>query len=304
MRSFLNFITEARKSGYDDEHAITHLWNSTVNHPNAKKLFSGDHNNISDEIEKAKNDPSHPLHHSNAPKDGYTGGRENHEAYYNELHHAAATVHSLGNHPVFKKSRLNKERAEVTGSARGSLSSTWKSHKAKNTTSKADVKIGEHGISVKKGDSQLMSAQPEEFGATYEHAANEHMKTHPNFTAEHKKKVMERVAKVKDNLAKMSSAKREDQHKLRDEAQQHIKDIHDEHPGLLSHVVHEASTGHGKFGQGATGTARFLVTSTKGGAHIHDTETQKQPISTKIPRVALPKGKSRPGNVKLDYKAK
>lgn len=321
MLSFKTFITEARAGGYDDEHALVHLWNNVTSHPEAKKMISHpDAGLIQQEIEKAKKDPKHPLNAARAPAAGFTGGNtENHEAYYKELHHAASTVHALANHPTLKKAALAGAQAEVTGaSSKGKLSDLWKKHGAGNATSKADIKINHktktgttsYPVSLKKGDAQLMSAQPEEFGATYEHAFNEHMKQNPQLTQKHKKKVMDRVEKIKTNLRAMKTAPREEHHALAAEAQAHLDAIHKDHPDLLKHVAYEASTGHGKFGHGQEGTARLLVTSLPDGAHIHDTETNNEPIVTKHPRIGLPKNSSdpkkprRPGVMRLDYIAK
>ena len=302
-------IIEAKGSGYDDEHATVSVWNHVIGHKNEKKLIKSA-DAIHHEIDSAKKDSKHPLNFKNA-KEGFTGGKkpEHESSYYNELHHAAETVHSLANHPGFKDSVKAKARAKVAGASRGKLSDTWKNAGAKNATSKADIEIGNRGeshhksISLKKGDSQLMSAQPEELHATYEHATNEHMKSDKKFTAKHKEQVMKYVKKIKEHLSSMAGAKPEKQREHRDKAQALVNKIHDEHPNLLSHVHHEASTGHGKFGHGQEGSARYLVTSTPKGAHVHDTETNHEPIVAGRPRIALPKGSGRPGNAKIDYKA-
>lgn len=307
-------LTEATKSGFSDEHALANLWNHAVNHKESSKLLSKpDH--LHNEIEKAKKDKNHPLNFNNA-QEGFTGGKkpEHQEAYYKELHHAADAIHGLANHPSFKEAVKQKYKARVTGAEAGQLSNTWKKSGAKNTTSKADV-IFEHPskpkeknipVSLKKGDSQLMSAEANELHATYSHAVSEHANVNKKFTPQHQKKVMDRIKKVANNLNAMkNTGDKDEQRRLRDEAQAHIDAIHKEHPGLLSHVAHEAATGHGKFGHGQTGTARVLVTTIAGKQpHIHDTETQNQPIEIGAPRVALPKGENRPGNVKLDYKTK
>ena len=312
-------LAEASRSGYSDEHALAGLWNHAVNHKDSAKLLSNpDH--LHTEIEKAKKDKNHPLNFANA-QHGFTGGKkpEHTDAYYKELHHAADAVHGLANHPSFKQAVKQKYKARVTGAEAGKLSDTWKKSGAKNTTSKADV-VFQHPsnpegknipVSLKKGDSQLMSAEANELHATYSHAVAEHAKVNQKFTPQHQKKVMDRIKKVADNLNAMKNTNdKDEQRRLRDEAQDHINAIHKEHPGLLSHVAHEAATGHGKFGHGQTGTARVLVTTVAGKPpHVHDTETQHHPIEIGVPRVALPKGKtasgqSRPGNVKLDYKAK
>lgn len=312
MLSFKSYIVEAHGSGYSDEHALANAWNHAVSHPNASHLLSNS-SHLHDEIEKAKSDTNHPLNFANQ-KDGFTGGKkpEHEDAYYSELHHAADAVHGIANHPSFKNAVKNKLQAKVSGASKGKLSDNWKKSGATNTTSKADVVIGggqgeeKHGVSLKKGDAQLMSAEPNEFHATYSHAVEQHQSQNKDFTDEHKKSVMDRVSKIQSNLNAMkTTTDKSEQRRLRDEAQGHINSIHSEHPSLLHHVAFEASTGHGKFGQGGEGTARHLVTTIAGSApHVHDTETGHQPIEVGTPRVALPKGKNRPGNVKLDYKTK
>lgn len=308
--AFIEYLNEARGSGYDDEHATAHLWNSITSHKNAKKLLG--HKNadaIKNEIEKAREDENHPLHHSNAPQKGFTGGNVNHDAYYSELMHAANTVHAIANHPSFENAVKRKLKASVAGAARGKVSPLWIQNGAKNATSKADIVIGSkeegehHTISLKKGDSQLMSAQPEEFVATYDHATNEHMKTNPKFTEQHKKKIMGAIREVAKHMQKMNGKTPAKQTVLKNEAQEVVDAIHSAHPGLLKHVHFEAATGHGKFGYEGEGTARHLVTSTPDGAHVHDTITGHEPIIAGVPRIALPKGSGRPGNAKIDYKA-
>lgn len=304
MLTFLNFLLEAKGSGYDDEHATANLWNHATENPGTAK--SPEH--LKAEIEKARKDKKHPLNFHNQ-SEGFTGGKkpEHEEAYYNELHHAAHTVHALSNHPSLKAAFKNKAKASVAGATKGKLTDKWKKSGATNSTSKADIVISNknhhHPISLKKGDSQLMSAQGSEFAATYDHATDEHMKVNKKFTAAHKKKVMDGISQVNEHLSAMSGAAPEQQRKHRDAAQKIIDGIHSQHPDLLSHVHHEAATGEGKFGgKGSAGSARVLVTSTPNGAHVHDVETKKDPIIAGHPRVALPKGSGRPGNVKVDYR--
>jgi len=318
MLTFLNFITEsAAKSGYNDEHAFTHVWNHMVKHG-----LTHDKDAMNSELEKAKTDPTHDLHHSKIPSDGFKGSKKSKifkkspeaiQDYHRELSDAVHTVHAIAQRPSFKKAISQKYQARVTGKETGKLSDTWKNSGAKNKTSKADTVLfnpknpeEKMSISLKKGDSQLMSAEPNEFHATYSHALAEHAKSDRGFTAQHHRQVMSHVEKIQSNLNAMQRTNdRTELHRLRDEAQQHLDDIHDKHPGLLQHVAHEASTGHGKFGHGETGTATHLITTIAGQApHIHDTETNKQPIEVGIPRIALPKGSNRPGNVKLDYRTK
>jgi len=293
------YLEEAKGSGYDDEHALKHVWNHT----------SGTNKDATKEVEKAKHDKKHPLHFDNAKHEGFVGGhkKEEHKAsYYRELEHAAKAVESMKKHPTFKKSHEAGDKADVQGASRGALSDTWHKHGAKNATSKEDIRIGKHRISLKKGDSQLMSAEAAETKATYHHATSEAVK-HGHMTHKDAEEVHAKIHKVAKHLEDMKHAKSDKELNAHKEAaQKHINEIHHKHPKLLHHVSHEASTGHGKFGgEGANGTARHLITTTKhGDVHVHDTKTHKDPIEVGIPRVAKPKGRGRPGTLKLDYRPK
>jgi hypothetical protein len=342
--SFSEFLTEAAaKSGYSDEHATAKLWNHIVSHPNAATILSHpDHSEVLEEIEKAKKDPKHPLNIKNTSKDGFVGGKVNEKGYYDELKAAATTVHGLANHPRFAKAVKNKAQIRVTGNTPGKLTDTWNKNGAKNATSKADLVIEDknerHGISLKKGDAQLASAEPNEMLATYDHATNKHMaEKDSEFTEEHKKDVVKKMRQVGEHMTAMKGTALRDEvlkkakangEKLEDDEvlkrvtakqKEHLKKgqeilngIHRDHPGLIKHISFEAATGHGKFGEEQEGSANVLVTSTPDGPHIHDTDTSKEPIEIGAPRLALPKStysrskgtwSNRPGNFKLDYKA-
>jgi hypothetical protein len=332
-------VEASKKSGYNDEHAMAHLWNSIVGHPRQSQLIGHqDSSKIHEEIEKAKNDPLHPLHHNNAPSAGYTGGVVNPEAYYKELHDAADTMHALANHPAFANAIKNGARARVTGAEPGQLSDTWKKNGGKNKTSKADVVIGGDGdkggkltLSLKKGDSQLMSGESAETRATYDHASNRLMQENPEFKNEHKTGVMNRINEITSHMDSMVPSRilenatasgmkipqekvdeyiRSEQLRHNEQANKKMKKLHADYPDLEKHVIYEAATGHGKFGRNNIGTARFLVTTHKKGPHIHDTENDG-PIKASIPRIALPKGgirdsngrfRNRGGNLKIDMR--
>jgi len=315
MLSFKGYLTEALASGYSDEHALARVWNHAVQHKDAKNLLSS-HANLKAEIEKAKTDTSHPLNFANQTE-GFTGGEkkpEHEEAYYKELHHAAHAVAGFTQHPAFKDAIKNKEKAQVSGADAGSVSDTWKKHGAKNATSKADVRIGKIGLSLKKGAAQLMSAESNELRATYDHATTQHMKANPNFTDEHKKNVMDKIHQIGKHMESMKGADMATQKQHQAHAQKLADEIHNDHPGLMDHVSHEAATGQGKFGgEGSTGSADVLVTTHSGAVpHIHDVKTNNSPIKVKPRlRIALPKGRdketglgTRGGNAKLDYSTK
>lgn len=315
MLSFRGYLNEALASGYSDEHALARVWDHAVQHKDAKKLLSS-HENLKNEIDNAKTDPAHPLNFANQ-KEGFTGGvkkPEHEEAYYKELHHAAHAVAGFAQHPAFKDAIKNKETAHVSGADAGVVSDTWKKHKAKNATSKADVRIGNIGLSLKKGAAQLMSAESNELRATYDHATAQHMKSNPNFTGEHRTQVMDKIHQIGKHMESMKGADMATQKQHQAHAQKLADEIHDQHPGLMDHVAHEAATGQGKFGgEGSAGSADVLVTTHAGAApHIHDVKTNNSPIKVKPRlRIALPKGRdkatglgTRGGNAKLDYSTK
>lgn len=303
-------LGRAGKSTYNDEYALKTVWNHFVKTP--KKLTNK--KSMLDEIGKARTDSSHPLHFDNQNDEGFSGKKRteaHRDSYYEELERATHAAHGLATHPEFKKVVSAKSKMTVSGAARGKLSNIWTRNGAKNATSKADVTIGEgkvaRTLSLKKGrNSQLMSAEPNEMMATYDHATDEHIKAGSGFTTEHKKEVMKQIAQVHKHLSSMSGADRPTQEKLRDRAQSIINGIHKKHPNLIRHVADEAAQGHGKFGRDGVGTARFIVSTTDNGSHVHDTVTGHHPIqSSPVPRVALPKGQdNRPGNLKLDYTTK
>lgn len=307
-------ITEAAsKSGYNDEHATAHLWNHITSSPDASKFLRHENPDlIRIEIEKAKDEPAHPLNAKNAPKAGFHKGVRNDDAYYNELHHAADVVHALANHPSFKDAVRKRMKASVAGSERVKLSDLWKKNGANESSAtavgKADVIIGDrsgehHAVSLKKGNAQLMSAEPKEFISTYDHATDEHMKVNPEFTSEHKNQVMHAVRELARHLNSIAGKKRSTQEKMAREGDELLQAMHKMHPGLAKHVHFEAATGHGKFGYSAPGTARYLVTSKPSGSHVHDTLTNQEPIIASVPRISLPKNEGRPAVVRADYRA-
>ena len=313
MSDFLSFLSEATSSGYNDEHAFTHLWNHVVSSPEARQHFAHDNaDTIRLEIEKAKDDITHPLNAHNAPKEGFTNGKRDHEAYYKELHHVADAVHAVANHPSFQAAVKKKMKARAVGGDRGVLTDVWKKNGSKpNTaaaTSKSDVIIGDHttddhhSISLKKGKAQLMSAEPEEMLATYDHATNEHMKTNRHFKHEDKEHVMGAIRAVAEHMHATKNKSKAKQIGMLKEAQAVIDAVHEAHPGLLKHIHHEAATGHGKFGYGQKGTARHIVTIRENSSHVHDTLTNHEPIIAGKVRLALPKYEGRPANAKVEYK--
>lgn len=302
-----DLIVEAGKaSGYSDEHAFVHTWNHMV-----KKGIAHDKEAMHKEIDDAQKDENHPLNHQNISSEGFKGGDKKNsskESYTKEMHHAADTIHTVATHPDFKGAVENKHEATVAGASHGKVSDSWGSHGAKNATSKADIKIGtEHKLSYKKsGGSQLMSAEPAETKATYHHVASE-MKKEGKITNEQESSMKEHANKVSEHLAAMKTAKTTaEKVSHKEAAQKHIDAIHSEHPEVNNYAHHEAASGNHKFGKGGEGAATHILSSYNhktGSAGLHHVNEYKHgTMKTSHPRVALPKGDGRPGNVKIDIK--
>lgn len=297
---------------FNDEHAFSHVWNHFVRDGNYRPGMSKEE--MMQSLNRSMNDKRNPLHFDNVSEEGFSGGKKTaaHKSAYNqEMQNAVGSIHAMVNHESFGDAVAKRLSARVTGTEKGNLSDIWNKNGAKNATSKADVIIGGkpgerdyYPVSLKKGDSQLMSAGPEETTSTYEHAINEYTKS-GNVSEDQKKSIMDRVRKLHDLSNSFRTTPKEKHKDLVKQGQSILDDIHKEHPDLIHHVAYEASTGHGKFGQNQSGSARYLVTQLSDGAHIHDTETNREPIKVKgaAPRFASPKEAGRTGNVKLDYTA-
>ena len=315
FKQYLVLLEAKAGVSYSDEHAHANVWNHMVN-----KGIAHDKDAMMKELQKAKTDKKHPLHFDNAKDEGFVGGKKTkdaHESYHAELETAVHTVHALANHKDFKKAVKEKHQAVVMGGARGTISDTWKKHGAtKGAVSKADIAIKNPKdnkseglkLSMKKGGgSQLMSAGPEENRAVHDHAAREMLDSHPKYAKLPKAKKDEIHAKIMDHMNKiekhvnaMKTANRDDMQKHKNAAQKLMDKVHDDHPELNHFVRKEATTGQGKFGKGAAHAASYLVksgtrTSDASVKHVDDHD-----YSGSRPRIALPKGEGRSGNIKLD----
>ena len=299
--SFEEYLNEAKKAAkFNDEHAHAHVWNHMTS-----KGIAHDKKAMHAELDKAKTDTSHPLHTSNL-KSGWVGKNKDkdHNHAHNELKTAVHTVHNMMQHDDFKKSAKAGHKMTVAGATSGETSPRWKrfgAHKS-GATSKADLHVGPHRISLKKsGGSQLASGGPEETNALHHKAATEMLKTHKGTAREKasiRKEIMHHSKKAGEALNKMRTATSQDEkRKHRDTAQKHLDTIHNKHPELNKHVRKEATTGAGKFGSGSKASASHLIKTGEKGSVQHVSHVD---YSGKKPRAALPKGKGRSGNVKLD----
>lgn len=318
IESISTVLTEA-KSGesYNDEHAHANVWNHMVS-----KGIAHDKDAMHAELDKASKDKKHPLHFSNASDEGFTGGKKNEaakESYHAEHKNAVDTIHALSQHPHFAKAIKEKHVAKVMGASKGVVSDTWKKYGAtKGGTSKADVSIihptdKKHQglkLSMKKGGgSQLMSSGPEENKAVHDVATKRMLDEHPKYSKLPKakkdslhKEIMKHMDTVEKHVNAMKTTPREKWEHHKQEAQKAMNAAHDAHPELNQYVRREATTGEGKFGEGSEHSASYLVKSSQGKAKASVKHASETDFNGSRPRVALPKGEGRSGNIKLDEK--
>jgi hypothetical protein len=327
MKTFIEFITEARVGVYSDEHALARIWNHmTGASGHLKKSIAHDKGAMMREFAQAKINNTHPLHFRNAAE-GFVGGTKtlaHRTSYHAEHKNAIHSIHALATYPDFAKAVKEKHIARVMGNDRGEVSDIWKKHGATNATSKSDVAIKKPNskrgtgirLSMKKGvGSQLMSAGPEETAAVHDHAAREMLSEHPDYTKLPNKKkeaihvtIMSKVKLAgKHADAMRTSPSRVHQHELLIKAQRAIDSVHNDHPSLNHYVRKEAATGRGKFGKNSPHAASYVVTSaTKKNAavvkHVDQIDYNGPSVRAALPKGGFTPGKNRSGNFKADQR--
>jgi hypothetical protein len=317
MFRFLSFLTEAaRTSSFSDEHAFAHVWNHSVQ---KGKM------NVEADIEAAKKNPKHPLsfetyvakHGSKGFKSGTDlGSSQAREHYNSQIQHAAQTVSGMASHRDFKAAHESGHLASVAGAAKNAtLSDTWKKHGATDTTSRADIHIGDtknpSGIRVSYkhyGGSQLASAQSKQTAATIEHAANQLHKTDTSFTKQKHQQVIGHLDELKKGMQAVRNAKNDQE---RDVHLAHVTAIHKKilgiHPGLANHIAREAATGQGQFGPNSQHSATHVVSNynpkTKQTAVKRADEVTSNDVKMRMAKgKGMSGGKYRELTMRMDYK--
>lgn len=318
MLHFLEFLAEAAKKegklSFSDEHALAKMWNHGIDSGNY------DHEHLQREIEKAKKDPEHPLsfetHVRNHGRAGFKKAKSPHEKehYYKQLQNTSRVASDLGNHKDFAEARKKKMRASVAGATHGgNLSDTWKKHKATNRTSRADITIGNghRRISLKMGEgSQLASMEPSQMMATFDHASRELSREDRTHNSGRHKELMDHVSKIAKHMNAMKGSKTEEE---RDghlaKMQETFSTLTQKFPNVLHHVVKEAVSGNGQFGNDSHSTATHIVSYTKEKSKIKHVDKVDSSDYTKI-RPAKGKGQTgksgdanrqhRPGSLRID----
>ncbi|MFZ9354315.1 MAG: hypothetical protein ACO25L_05800, partial [Candidatus Nanopelagicales bacterium] len=272
------------------------------------------------EVERARGDANHPLNFAKADDSEFSSvgtgknKRANREAsdediFNQEIEKAVSGVKSLAGQKKFRDAVEKGLPARKTGGSKAELSRRWKGAGGTNTTPKADIEIydpdnekNRRGVSLKKaGGSQIASAEAGELQGTYKAAAKSFVQRfYGDKSKEERKKIEKEIndaaRRVGEINTQQQTASNDDQKtQLKDAGQEILDKLHDKYPNLTRLVTQASTTGDAKFrGRNAPGSAGTILTGDKA------KPAEEQPSAR--PRNAKPKGKNRPGNVKIDNK--
>lgn len=307
-----------------DEHAFATVWNHMIQHHKdtpSDKLHKTLINEINRHFASKGEAHQHLSLATYAQRRGkeIPGHKANQAAWQEQLTRAAKTVAEIVDHEHFKAARKKRFKASVAGATHtGELTPTWRSHGATNRTSRADVVIGDvskpgHArVSIKHGhDAQIASMEPSQFSATADYATQR--AGHKKGSPEHRR-VMELVQGIVKSMKAISKTTRGQVGKGGLDARKphvaaigkHLDTLHAEFPELHGHIVREAITGHGQFGEHSYSTPTHVLTygrNTTSVRHVDEIDTSNYRL-----RGAAGKGVSsrqtmqnRPGTVRVEY---
>ena len=330
MKSFGNFSLICEKlNKTHDEDSQSKLWNYFIaNSKNTKVrdlILDGEiekaEEEIKKEVEKAKGDSEHPLNFKNAGDEEFakaTGRQSSDEEPYNKfLDDSVSGLMALAGHKKLKSAVEKGLPTRVTGSGTAELSKKFKSAGGVDRTPKGDLEVYDPdnskyrvGISMKKGaGAQLASAEGGEIRGMYKVAAKEYVKKfHGDKTKEERQKIEKEIMNDAERLSAIgrlqkSSGEAQDVNKQKQSLKnvsQGISDrLLDKYPQFERLLSQVATTGKGKF-KGNQGTAGIVLTGKNKGKEATAKSAEQQKSAK--PRLALPKGANRPGNLKIDYR--
>ena len=330
MKSFVDFrfICEKLNKTHDED-SQSKLWNYFIaNSKNTKVrdlILDGEiekaEEEIKKEVEKAKGDSKHPLNFKNAGDEEFakaTGRQSSDEEPYNNfLDDSVSGLMALAGQKKLKSAVEKGLPTRVTGSGTAELSKKFKSAGGVDRTPKGDLEVYDPdnskyrvGISMKKGaGAQLASAEGGELKGMYKVAARNYVKRfHSDKSKEERKKIEKEIMNDAERLSAIgrlqkSSGEAQDVNKQKQSLKnvsQGISDrLLDKYPQFERLLSQVATTGKGKF-KGNQGTAGIVLTG-KNKSKEATAKSAEQQKSAK-PRLALPKGANRPGNLKIDYR--
>jgi|TARA_Y100001937_G_scaffold115305_1_gene165936 hypothetical protein len=323
MRTLNDFIHICEK--YNDEHAHRKVWNHFIVHgkfgKTVRDALSTDEtgtalSHMKSEIEKALKDPKHPLSFERAKRGFPSKGKDegSRDSYNKELRDAVSGVYALATQKKFRRAVSGQQPARVTGGSdpNAQLSRTWRSGGGTNRTPKGDLEVynprnpkERRGVSMKKGGgSQLASAEPGEMQASYKSAAKTvAQRYHGDKSKDQRREIIKdirrRAGKASRMLQRMKTGSPEGNELRKKASQRMIDRLHGDYPNLTRHLSQVSASGDTKFrGRNAPGTAGTILTGVNKDKPATAKPIEQQPSAN--PRLAKPKGRNRPGNLKID----
>lgn len=330
MKSFREFIFICEKlNKTHDEDSQSKLWNYFISNSDNQKVrdlilnkdYKGAEEEIKKEVDKAKSDPSHPLNFNNAGDEEFSkkeGRQPEDEKTYNDfLDDSVSGLLALSKQ---KKLRSAVERglpSRVTGSGAAELSKKFKGAGGVDKTPKGDIEIYDpdnpkdrRGISMKKGvGAQLASAEGGELKGMFKIAARDYVR---RFHSDKSKKERRSIEKeIMDDAERLSAIGRlqktageapdidKQKQSLKNVSQGISDKLLDKYPQFERLLSQVATSGKGKFANDS-GTAGIVLTGKNKNKEATAKPSEQQGSSK--PRLALPKGSGRPGNLKIDYR--
>jgi hypothetical protein len=330
MKTFREFILICEKlNKTHDENSQSKLWNYFIGNPESIKIreliltkdFKEVEKEIKKEVEKAKKDSDHPLNFNNAGEEEFAKaqGREtsDEEPYNNFLDDSISGLLALSKQKKLKSAIEKGLPSRVTGSGQAELSKKFKGAGGVDKTPKGDLEIYDPdnskyrvGISMKKGaGAQLASAEGGELKGMYKIAAQKFVKRfHGDKTKEERQKIEKEIMDDAERLSAIGRLQKTAEDAPDSDTQkQSLKDVSqgisdkllDKYPQFKRLLSQVATSGKGKF-KGDGGTAGIVLTGKNKDKEASAKPSEQQKSAR--PRLALPKGRNRPGNLKIDYR--
>ena len=330
MKSFREFIFICEKlNKTHDEDSQSKLWNYFISNSDNQKVrdlilnkdYKGAEEEIKKEVDKAKSDASHPLNFNNAGDEEFSkkeGRQPGDEKTYNDfLDDSVSGLLALSKQ---KKLRSAVERglpSRVTGSGAAELSKKFKGAGGVDRTPKGDIEIYDpdnpkdrRGISMKKGvGAQLASAEGGELKGMFKVAARDYVRRfHSDKSKEERRSIEKEIMNDAERLSAIGRLQKtageapdidKQKQSLKNVSQGISDKLLDKYPQFERLLSQVATSGKGKFASDS-GTAGVVLTG-KNKSKEATAKPSEQQGSSK-PRLALPKGSGRPGNLKIDYR--
>jgi len=330
MKTFVQFVLICEKlNKTHDENSQSKLWNYFIANPDNSKIrdlilnndLKGAEEEIKKQVAAAKTNSEHPRNCANAGDEEFSkkeGRQPNDEQDYNNfLDDSVSGLLALSKQKKLRSAIEKGFPSRVTGSGAAELSKKFKDAGGTDKTPKGDLEIynpdnpkDRRGISMKKGaGAQLASAEGGELKGMYKIATKEFIKKfHSDKSKEERNKIEKEIMNDAERLSAIGRLQKtageapdvDKQKQSLKNVSQGISDrLLDKYPQFERLLSQVATSGKGKFKSDA-GTAGIVLTGKNKDKEATAKPSEQQKSSK--PRLALPKGTSRPGNLKIDYR--